>query len=90
MSKLIDALANLPEAEVEELVGMYFADKILEIASDDTREKLEENMQKLNAIRNHPLVAALTDKERQSINSLCNKAEAFLAIDDDELDEDEE
>jgi hypothetical protein len=87
MSKLIDALANLPEAEVEELVGLYFGDQILEIASNDTPEKLEENKQKLNAIRSHALVAVLSDKKRQSINSLCNKAEAFISIDDNELDE---
>lgn len=86
MQKLLEALATLPEAEIEEMVGMYFDNQLFAIVAEDTPEKQSENLKKLNEIRNHVLVAALSESARAEMNELIDSAERLVSINDDDED----
>jgi hypothetical protein len=89
MSKLLEALALLPESELEEIVGTHFGNMLFGLVTTDSREEELENLKVVNALRVNPLVLAMSEESQADLRKLFDSAESLLSIDDASEDEDD-
>jgi hypothetical protein len=84
-STLVQAIAdNMAEATIEEMVGNFYARQLFGIvakAADITEETRPEELAKVDAIRDSPVLAAMSLPAQTKLRQLCVDAKELIEMD---------
>jgi hypothetical protein len=89
MSLLKETLVALPDDALEDMVLTHFGNMIFGLATADSREEELENLEKVKALRNDPIVQALSETAKADMYRLLDSAASLLEIDDNDPNADD-
>jgi hypothetical protein len=81
MTTLAQAFSSLPEDEQTAIVGQYFGSKLFGFVAEANAPTRRRGVSRkaLNTLREHALLAALSERERTKLNEMFDDAENLLA-----------